>query len=172
MVLSREYSQTFKTTNFRNTLTEQFLPVFQHAEAVVSVQRCSVKKVSVEISQNSQENTCSVPESLFWQSCRPKACNFIKKETPAQVFSCEFCEISKNTFSYRTPPVAASEHGGIKYHLSHIFPMTPLDPHENIRKPKIFDVFKGYRKGAWVKCVTISKLYLKPYLLLIRRTKT
>ena len=31
-----------------------------------------------------------------------------KKETPAQVFSCEFCEISKNTFSYRTTPVAAS----------------------------------------------------------------
>ena len=29
---------------------------------------------------------------------RPKACNFIKKETLAQVFSCEFCEISKNTF--------------------------------------------------------------------------
>ena len=26
------------------------------------------------------------------------ACNFIKKETLAQVFSCEFCEISKNTF--------------------------------------------------------------------------
>ena len=26
------------------------------------------------------------------------ACNFIKKEPLAQVFSCEFCEISKNTF--------------------------------------------------------------------------
>ena len=26
------------------------------------------------------------------------ACNFIKKDTLAQVFSCEFCEISKNTF--------------------------------------------------------------------------
>ena len=25
-------------------------------------------------------------------------CNFIKKETLAQVFSCKFCEISKNTF--------------------------------------------------------------------------
>ena len=37
-----------------------------------------------------------------------QACNFIKKQTLAQVFSCEFCEISKNTFSYRTPPVAAS----------------------------------------------------------------
>ena len=32
----------------------------------------------------------------------------IKKESLAQVFSCEFCEISKNTFSYRTPPLAAS----------------------------------------------------------------
>ena len=29
---------------------------------------------------------------------RPQACNFIKKETVAQVFSCEFCEIFKNTF--------------------------------------------------------------------------
>ena len=26
------------------------------------------------------------------------------------VFSCEFCGTSKNTFSYRTPPVAASDH--------------------------------------------------------------
>ena len=25
-------------------------------------------------------------------------CNFIKKETMAQMFSCEFCEVSKNTF--------------------------------------------------------------------------
>ena len=37
-----------------------------------------------------------------------EACNFIKKETLAQVFSCQFCEISKNTFSYITTPVAAS----------------------------------------------------------------
>ena len=34
---------------------------------------------------------------------------FFNKETLAQMFSCEFCEISKNTFSHRTPPVAASE---------------------------------------------------------------
>ena len=39
----------------------------------------------------------------------PQACNFIKKETQAQAFSCEFCEICKNVGSYRTPPVAASE---------------------------------------------------------------
>ena len=46
-----------------------------------------------------------VPGSLFSE---PEACNFIKKETLAQVFSCEFCEIAKNTFSLRTSPVAAS----------------------------------------------------------------
>ena len=38
-----------------------------------------------------------------------KASNFIKKQTPAQVFSCEFCDISKNIVFYRTPPVAASD---------------------------------------------------------------
>ena len=27
-----------------------------------------------------------------------EACNFIKKDTLAQMLSCEFCEISKNTF--------------------------------------------------------------------------
>ena len=33
-----------------------------------------------------------------WLQDRPQACNFIKKETLAQVFSSEFHEISKNTF--------------------------------------------------------------------------
>ena len=59
----------------------------------------------LEILQNSQENTCG---SLFFNKVA-EACYFVKKETLAQVFSCEFCEISKNTFSYRTSPVAASE---------------------------------------------------------------
>ena len=44
--------------------------------------------------------------SVFCQ--RPEACNFIKKENLAQAFSCEFYEISKNSFFHRTPLVAAS----------------------------------------------------------------
>ena len=32
----------------------------------------------------------------------------LKKESLAQVFSCEFCETFKNTFFYRTPLAAAS----------------------------------------------------------------
>ena len=39
---------------------------------------------------------------------RPGACNLLREKTLAQVFSCEFCEIYKNTFYYRTPLVAAS----------------------------------------------------------------
>ena len=39
---------------------------------------------------------------------RLAARNFIKKETLAQVFSCEFCKISRSTFFYRTPLVATS----------------------------------------------------------------
>ena len=43
-----------------------------------------------------------------------KACIFIEKETLTLVFSSDFCEISKNTFSYRTPVVAASAPLGSK----------------------------------------------------------
>ena len=49
------------------------------------------------------------------------ACNFIKKETLAQVFSCEFFEISKNTFFYRTPLVATSRL--YKQQISHLLPL-------------------------------------------------
>ena len=38
----------------------------------------------------------------------PNIDNFIKKESLAQVFSCELCKIPKNSFFYRTPLVAAS----------------------------------------------------------------
>ena len=55
------------------------------------------------ISQNLQENACARVSFII----KLHASGFIKKETLAQVFSCEFCEIFKNTFSYRTPQVAA-----------------------------------------------------------------
>ena len=71
-------------------------------------QRCSVKMVLLKFSQNSQENTCA--EVSFLIKLQAEACNFIKKETLAEVFSCEFCAIYENTFFYRTPPVAASAH--------------------------------------------------------------
>ena len=46
-----------------------------------------------------------------------KTCNFIKKETLAEVFFCEFCEMIKNTFFHRTPLVAAS----LNFSLPHCY---------------------------------------------------
>ena len=46
-------------------------------------------------------------QSLFFNNgLRPAT--LLKKETLAQVFSCEFCEISKNTFLQNTPGETAS----------------------------------------------------------------
>ena len=49
-------------------------------------QRCCVKKLFLEISENSSKNTCARVSVLL----KLQGWNFIKKETLAQVFSCEF----------------------------------------------------------------------------------
>ena len=51
----------------------------------------------LEILKNSQENTCA-RVSFLTKLQTSSVCNFIKKETLEQLFSCKFCEISKNTF--------------------------------------------------------------------------
>ena len=67
----------------------------------------------LEILQNSYENTCAwvffLIKLLAFIKKETLACNFIKKESLAQVFFLKFCEILMNTFSYRTPVVAASD---------------------------------------------------------------
>ena len=40
----------------------------------------------------------AVPESLFDKLAGLRPATLLKKENLVQVFSCEFCEISKNTF--------------------------------------------------------------------------
>ena len=52
----------------------------------------------------------SVSLVSFLIKLQTKASNFNKKETLARVFPCEFCEICKNAFFYRTPLVAASDY--------------------------------------------------------------
>ena len=64
-----------------------------------SHRRCSVKK---DVLKNTAKITGNhLLQSFFFNkvaALRPQACNFIKKEALAQVFSCEFCEIFKDTF--------------------------------------------------------------------------
>ena len=50
------------------------------------------RQTSKELKKNMNDGTIVLLMSLL-------IVFFIKKETLAQVFSCEFCEISKNTFS-------------------------------------------------------------------------
>ena len=58
-----------------------------------SHRRCSITKdVLRNFAKFTRKHLC---QSLFFNKV---AGNFIKKETLAQVFSFEFCEISKNTF--------------------------------------------------------------------------
>ena len=53
---------------------------------------CSFNKMFLKISQILQENTCAAISFL-----QELASNFVKKETPAQLFSSEFCKMFKNT---------------------------------------------------------------------------
>ena len=77
----------------------------------------SFEKVVLRNYEDSQEKTCIGVSVLVFNPLVPggsKRSYVLKntlqlKETPAQVFSCELCEISKNTFFYRTPEVAAFE---------------------------------------------------------------
>ena len=47
-------------------------------------------------------------QSLFLKNLQAEGLQLYLKNTPTQVFSCEVCEIFRNTFFYRTPRVIAS----------------------------------------------------------------
>ena len=70
------------------SLHRSYLSRLVHVEA--GTQKCSVTKMFLKISQNSQEIT-SVEVSFL---IKMPTCNFIKKETPSQIF---FCELSSYT---------------------------------------------------------------------------
>ena len=71
--------------------------------------------------QRSSVRKTILRKSLFFNKVAGLANNFIKTKALAQVFSCEFCEISKNNTFYRHLRTTASEKqkGGISYYLSY-----------------------------------------------------
>ena len=72
-------------------------------------QRCSVKKGALgKFSKIHRKRICA--RASFLIKLQSEVCNFVKKETLTQVFPCEFCEISKNTFSIEHLRVALSKH--------------------------------------------------------------
>ena len=93
---------------FPREQTHSFLaPVLFCSEAVA--QTCSVKKVFLEISQNSHENTSArvsflikLQARLFLNKVTGAACNFIEKETLAQVFPVNFAKFLRTPFLQNT----------------------------------------------------------------------
>ena len=105
--LRKKKTVTWLNTNSvtRCNFTSTFISTLLERPAIFrsSCPEVFCRKAFLKILQNSPE-----PEPLFNEaSCG--ACNFINKETLAQMFSCEFCGVFKNAFFYRTPPVLASE---------------------------------------------------------------
>ena len=90
------------TTNLQKITHEKEIVSSKSIKREAVAKRCSVKKVFLKISQNSQENTCARVSFLI-------KLQEVKKETLTQVFSGEFYEISKKTFSCRTPLLVAYE---------------------------------------------------------------
>ena len=63
---------------------------------------------------------------------RPEACKFIKNETLAQVFSCEFYEISKNIFFTEHHLATASEKQPAEvFYEKKLFLKVPQNSQEN-----------------------------------------
>ena len=98
----------FKTRKTWNVIYWQcFLKAFENWNGKLlrffwsSHLRSSVKKGILKISQNSQESTC-VGVSILINLHASSLQLYQKKETPTQVFSCEFSEIFKNPFFFRT----------------------------------------------------------------------
>ena len=60
------------------------------SETEVVGRRCSIKKIFLKISQNSQKNTCANVSFLI------------------KLQACEFCKIFKSSLFQRTPSMAAS----------------------------------------------------------------
>ena len=79
---------TLKNKSLSLNLSQFLISIQKQPFADVLQDRCSQKFCKTH-------RKTPVPDFLF---CRSEACNPIKKEFLTQVFSCEFCEIFKNTF--------------------------------------------------------------------------
>ena len=99
-------------------------------------------------SSRSSHQRCSIKESVlkiftkFTGKHLCQACNFIKKEILAQVFSCEFCEIFKSIFFYRTHLVTVSVINIMTKRNS--FPTNT---------PRVFQVETTLKRGIHMECL-------------------
>ena len=89
----------------------QHLPHHHCYDSEAVDRKCSIKKgVLRNFAKFSGKYLC---QSLFFHKITGLRPATLLKKTLAQVFSCDFCKISKNTFYYRTPLMATSDYVNI-----------------------------------------------------------
>ena len=96
--------------------------------------------------------------SLFLIKLQASSYNFIKKGTLAQVFSCEFCEVFKNTFIYRTPLVTASVLLKSKSHNKSYWSADMFPGKKNVVIVFYFKNFMTFHENF--NCIFIQTLFL------------
>ena len=87
------YSYHSKVTSTQNKGVSFFSCLGHGVQLEAAIQRCSVKKVFLEISHNLQENTCA-RVSFFNKvaGLRPRVCTFIKKRLWHRYFHVKFAK--------------------------------------------------------------------------------
>ena len=123
-----------------------------------SHQSFSVKKLFLEISQIPLDIICARDSFLIkFQALglRAQACNFIKKECLAQVFSCEFCEISKNTFSTEHIFLQLISDHQETYYLMNLYIISLNTLFQQfLKKTKIFNIRQGRRLKTGITTIS------------------
>ena len=97
----QNFSGELRLKNLHNSLANSYRKIF-----VINVEpKCRKKGPTREVTMQVKADILQklvklMPKNwrMFWESYCPQASNVIKKETLAQVFSCEFCGIFKNIF--------------------------------------------------------------------------
>ena len=103
-----DFFQAVPYRNFRNNWNFSRKVYFSNSRAIFRSSRPEVlckKGVQRNFAKFTGKHLCP---SLCFNKSQVWGCNSIKKENLAYVLSCQFWEISKNTFYYGTPLVAAS----------------------------------------------------------------
>ena len=101
--------------------------------------RCSVKKVFLENLENSQENSCATDSFLM---------SLWKNESLAQVFSCEFSKISKNTLFTEHLRTTTSGFRS-KLNVKYINMSNTNELHGKISTKKLTGIFQISKQFQW-----------------------
>ena len=114
IVLSHRYSkQNYFPSSNKDTYIFLLATQCSRKQSLQDVRKIFAKLTEKHLCQNLYFNSF-VPNTPF---IYPEACNFIKKETLAQVFYYEFCKISKNTFYTEHLWATASDDGKISQNI-------------------------------------------------------